>query len=151
MGNINHPVDRTYTLYSMVKRAVMIPKRIGNYTATHPIAIADEFTMNALGFKHGSKKQKEFVFYTAEIEPNKKDSHESWDNVLGPKWDLIPGDDPGDFDTFIKFMKFSVSRDFVHAVIKLQISTVNGMYRGQQDYRALYRRRLAETKKQHYT
>ena len=54
--------------------------------------------------------------------------YQSWDFVLGGKWDLLPAKNERELDTLIKSRKFNEHRDFLMSKNRCQTNACRGRY-----------------------
>ena len=54
--------------------------------------------------------------------------YQSWDSVLGGKWNLLPAKNERELDTQIKSLKLNEHRDFLMSKIRCQINACRGRY-----------------------
>ena len=64
--------------------------------------------------------------------------HQSWDSVLGEKWDLLPARTEREVDTLIKSLEFLMS------TIRCLINACRGRYAVEDNYREVFRPNMAE-------
>ena len=60
--------------------------------------------------------------------------HQSWDDVLGERWDVLPGTGKQSLDTAIRTMRFQEVRDFGFTTVKCHLNTTDGHFAVEEDY-----------------
>ena len=68
--------------------------------------------------------------------------HQSWDSVLGGKWDLLPARNERDLYTLIKSLKFNENRDFLMSTIQCHLNACRGRYAVEDNYREVFRHNM---------
>ena len=128
------PVDKAFAVFSGIKRLIIMCKKKPHMTST--LALSSALTRKICGFQTSNPKEMA-KFYT-HIENGKKGCNESWDNVLGPKWDVVQRDSPQEKDTLIRSLTFTEYRDFGMHTIRCHIHTCEE-YCSSEKYREVYR------------
>lgn len=75
--------------------------------------------------------------FGAVIAAGTKGCNDSWDGVLGKKWDVLPATKDGDLDTLIKTMRFTRHNEFGFSEIRIHMATCKGRYMLDDDYRSI--------------
>ena len=71
--------------------------------------------------------------------------HQSWDSVLGGKWDLLSAKNECQLDNLIKSIKFNDHRDFLMSTILCHINACRGRHAVEDNYREVFRRNMAKS------
>ena len=143
LQDIEDPVDQAFAVFSGIKRLIMMCKKKTSLVSM--LAPSSDFTRKICGFK--TPNPKETVKFSTCIENGNKGCNESWDNVLGPKWDVVQREDYQRQDTLIRSLKFTEQRYFGMHTIRCHIHTCEE-YCSSEKYREVYRYNQRECKKE---
>jgi len=135
-----HPVNLAFAVFSAVKRAVCLTR---NHTSlTLPIAPATPLVRRLTGFTGiAASEVVKFMMATA---PCVRGCVESWDSVLGQRWDVLRGSSTIEetLDTVVKNLRFQEIQAFGSFTIRCTVTALQGQYHHEKDYRALIRHNM---------
>ena len=142
-SQIEHHIDQAFAVFAAIKRAVGISRRPGAHTVT--IGASTELTRRYTGV--GGR---DAVKFGMEIPEGNRGCHRSLESALGKRWDILPGAGEEDLDLAVKSLRFTEHRDFGVFLIRCVVSTTEGRYQHEDDYRALLRYNWKESAKVDY-
>ena len=133
-----HPVNQGFAVFSAVKRAVGLTRGRINITVT--IGPSTPLVRQFAGFTGSGSG--EVVRFATEFSPGSRGCMESWDSVLGHRWDVLQGSTKTNEtkDTAVKTMRFYEHREFGIITIRCTITALyQGFYYHHENYRELIR------------
>lgn len=153
-----HPINIAFATFSTIKRAVGLSRNKNSHTWV--IGPATNLIRKFAGFTTNSHK--EIAKFSTIIPDGKCGCPRSWDSVLGQRWDVIPSKSrqvtshPGTWrqehlDTLIRTLRFTEHRDFGLFSIRCHITTCEGRFRDEDDYRSLVIHNYLESSKDQFT
>ena len=127
-----HPINHAFAVLSAVKRMVGFAKK--KQSMPKLLIPATPLTRKTCGFETTSSK--ETVKFSGDISNDIKGSNQSWDSVLGTRWDVIAKNKEGE-DAFIKFLRFTEHREFGFFMIRCRFLACRGHFKCSDSYRSL--------------
>ena len=132
-----HPINQAFAVFSAVKRMVGFAQK--KHSMTKSLIPATPLTRKMCGFETTSSK--ETVKFSGDISNDFKGSNQSWDSVLGKRWDVIVSNKEGE-DAFIKILRFTEHREFGFFMIRCSFVACRGHFKCSDSYRSLYQTSL---------
>ena len=137
-----HPVNVAFVAFSATKR--LVGQARGNSSKSWTFGPATPLLRRFTGFTKSNGR--EIVKFCAQRPDGTAGCPRSWDSILGDRWDILPSTGSRQ-DVGIRSLRFTEHREFGLFSIRCHVTSCEGHYRNQPDYRALIIHNLNEARK----
>lgn len=138
-----HPINQAFATFATIKRAVGLSRNKNSHTTT--IGPATNTVRKFSGMV--SSSHKETAKFSVHFAEGLRGCFHSWDSILGERWDILPGKSDESSDTLIKTLRFTEHRDFGLFTMRCHITTCEGRFRHEEDYRSIVHHNFIEASK----